>query len=232
LPPESSSQPPGAAPDARHRPIRSFVRRAGRMTRAQERALEELWPRFGVHCGPGPLDFPALFGRRAPVVVEVGFGNGDSLVALAARHPGTDFLGIEVHEPGVGHCLLGIEARQLTNLRVLCQDAVEVLRDHVADGSLAGVNLFFPDPWPKKRHHKRRIVQPPFVDLVSRKLAPGGRFQVATDWPEYAEHIRQTVAGCALLAPAAGPVDRDSTRFEARGQRLGHPIWEGVWKRV
>lgn len=216
----------------RRRPIRSFVRRAGRMTRAQERALEELWPRFGLECTAGLLDFDACFGRSAPTVLEVGFGNGDSLVELAGRHPDRNFIGVEVHEPGVGHCLLGIEAAGLSNLRLIRQDAVEVLQLHVGDGSLAGLNLFFPDPWPKKRHHKRRIVQPPFVALVARKLKRGGQFQVATDWPEYAEHIATTVADCPHLTPVDVPVDRGRTRFEARGQRLGHPIWERVWQRT
>jgi tRNA (guanine-N7-)-methyltransferase len=223
--------------DAPHpRQIRSFVRRAGRQTRAQERALAELWPRFGLDApaeGSSPaLDLEAAFGRKAPCILEIGFGNGDALVAMAAESPERNFLGAEVHAPGVGHCLLAIERLSLTNVRLLMQDAVEVLRDRLPGRNLAGVHLYFPDPWHKKRHHKRRLVQPEFVALLGARLAPGGYFHVATDWPDYAAHIQSVMAGSpgfTAAAPAAG--HRPRTRFEARGERLGHPIWEAVYQR-
>ena len=228
--------------DAPHqRQIRSFVRRAGRQTRAQDRALAELWPRYGVPTpdgGASPrLDLPALFGRNAPCVLEIGFGNGDALVRMAAESPDRNFLGVEVHVPGVGHCLLAIERLGLTNVRLLMQDAMEVLRDSLPDQSLLGVHLFFPDPWHKKRHHKRRLVRPEFVALLAARLAPGGYFLVATDWPEYAVHIGTLIgASPAFQALDTGPPGavggRPLTRFEARGERLGHPIWEAVYRRT
>lgn len=201
------------------------------MTVAQERAWRELWPRYGIDDGDGGLDFAALFGRTAPVTLEIGFGNGESLVSLAAEHPGEDFVGIEVHRPGVGHLLLRAGALGLSNLRVACRDAVEVLERRIADASLDTVLLYFPDPWPKKRHHKRRIVQPAFVDLVARKLRPGGRFRLATDWQHYAEQMLAVAGGCALLANefdgyCPRPDSRPLTRFESRGQRLGHEVWD------
>jgi tRNA (guanine-N7-)-methyltransferase len=218
---------------AQRRTVRSFVRRAGRMTRAQTRALEELWPHHGIHWEPAPLDLDALFGRRAPRVLEIGFGTGTALVQQALDHPERDLLGIEVHEPGVGHCLLEIERLGLTNVRLACHDAIAVLRDRLPAGSLHGVQLFFPDPWPKKRHHKRRIVQPGFIGLVARVLEPGGFLHMATDWPPYAEHMQAVLAAQQLLLPDpdARP-ERARTRFEARGERLGHPIWDGIWRRA
>lgn len=225
---------PAPAPPAdppRHRPIRSFVRRAGRLTVAQERALSELWPRYGLDFAPQPLDLDRVFGRRAPRIVEIGFGNGEALATMAAAAPDEDFIGIEVHEPGVGHCLLRIEALGLGNVRVVCHDAIDVLQRQLPAGSLAAVHLFFPDPWPKKRHHKRRIVQPDFVALVADRLEAGGILHVATDWPEYAEHIAAVVAASgrfSLADPASG---RPRTRFQARGERLGHPIWDARYRR-
>lgn len=221
------------------RQIRSFVRRAGRQTRAQERALAELWPRFGLDApepGAAPgLDLAAAFGRQAPCILEIGFGNGDALVAMAAEAPERNFLGAEVHAPGVGHCLLGIERLGLANVRLVMQDAVDVLRERLAAGSLAGVHLYFPDPWHKKRHHKRRLVQPEFVALLAARLVPGGYFHVATDWPDYAAHIRAVMAASPAFTAEAGPAPdaghRPRTRFEARGERLGHPIWEGIYRR-
>ncbi len=222
------------------RQIRSFVRRAGRQTRAQERALTELWPRFGLEPpapGASPLlDLAAIFGRAAPCVLEIGFGNGDALVAMAADAPDRNFLGAEVHAPGIGHCLLAIERLGLANVRLLRQDAVEVLRERLPEHSLAGVHLYFPDPWHKKRHHKRRLVQPDFVALLGDRIAPGGYFHVATDWPEYAAHIQAVMAGSPVFGPAgtaSQPASgaRPRTRFEARGERLGHPIWEAVYWR-
>jgi len=228
--------------DAPHqRPIRSFVRRAGRQTRAQDRALTELLPRFGV---PAPdadastlLDLEALFGRPAPCVLEIGFGNGDALVSMAAESTDRNFLGVEVHAPGVGHCLLAIERLGLTNVRLLMQDAMVVLRDRLSDNSLLGVHLFFPDPWHKKRHHKRRLVRPDFVALLEARLLPGGYFHVATDWPDYVTHIQAVVGENPAFQ--ATEMDRSQsvggrprTRFEARGERLGHPIWEAVYRRT
>ena len=202
------------------------------MTGAQERAWAELWPRYAVPDGDGPLDFAALYGRSAPLTVEVGFGNGESLVALAAANPDRNFLGIEVHRPGVGHLMLRAEALGLTNLRIACRDAVEVLERRVPDGSVSELLLYFPDPWPKKRHHKRRIVQPDFLRLVARKLAPGGIFHVATDWAPYAGHIEAVVAGePAFMQPPVPPALRPRTRFERRGERLGHDVWERAWRR-
>jgi len=221
------------------RPIRSFVRRAGRQTRAQERALRELWPRIGL---PGPeegaspaLDLEAAFGRAAPTVLEIGFGNGDALVAMAAGSPERNFLGIEVYAPGVGHCLLAIERLGLCNVRLLMQDAVDVLRNRLLDRSLAGVHLYFPDPWQKKRHHKRRLVQPDFVALLAARLVPGGYVHVATDWPDYAQHIEAVFAASSAFEPgdpALMAAHRPTTRFEARGERLGHSIWEATYMRI
>jgi tRNA (guanine-N7-)-methyltransferase len=204
------------------------------MTVAQERAWRDLWPKYGLGNSPDALDLRATFdGRDAPVTFEIGFGNGETLVALAALHPERNYLGLEVHRPGVGHLMLRCEEQLLTNVRVLCADAVEVLQQRVPDGSLDEVLLYFPDPWPKKRHHKRRIVQPAFVDLVARKLRAGGVFRLATDWQPYAEHMLATAGACSLLVNASSdtgyvprPESRPLTRFERRGQRLGHGTWD------
>jgi len=222
-----------------HRSIRSFVVRAGRMTVAQERAWQELWPRYGVETGSEPLDIHHVFGRAAPCTLEIGFGNGESLVALAAAHPGRDFLGIEVHRPGVGHLMLRAEELKLGNLRAICRDAVEVLQQCIATGALDEVLLYFPDPWPKKRHHKRRIVQPGFVALVADRLRTGGVLRMATDWQPYAEHMLEVASACALLrneSPDGGfvprPDSRPVTRFERRGHRLGHGTWDLAFSRT
>ncbi|MCC5795293.1 MAG: tRNA (guanosine(46)-N7)-methyltransferase TrmB [Chromatiales bacterium] len=215
------------------RPVRSFVRRSGRLTRAQARALEDLWPRWGIDAGSSPLDLDRVFGRSAPRVLEVGFGTGQALLDWALQHPEQDVLGIEVHTPGIGHCLLGIERLGVGNVRLLDQDAQDVLSQRLPDGCLHGLQLFFPDPWPKKRHHKRRIVQPAFVAEVARVLSPGGFFHVATDWPPYAEHIREVLAMEPGFRESADTgSSRPVTRFAARGARLGHPIWDGHWRRV
>lgn len=217
---------------ASQRTVRSYVLRAGRITSAQRRALDELWPRFGVDWQPAPLDLDRVFGRRAPRVLEIGFGNGGTLVEMARTEPDTDFLGIEVHEPGVGHCLLQIERLGLGNVRLIRHDAVEVLREQIPAASLQAVLLLFPDPWPKKRHHKRRILTPEFAQLVAARLAPGGLFHVATDWAPYAEHIAAVMAAERAFTPqppgqrAGGP-----TRFERRGEQLGHAIFESSWRR-
>jgi tRNA (guanine-N7-)-methyltransferase len=233
---DPSPPPPDAPP---RRAIRSFVVRAGRMTVAQERAWTELWPRFGLESADAPLDLAAVFGREAPRTLEIGFGNGESLVSLAAGHPERDFLGIEVHRPGVGHLLLRVEELGLPNLRVICRDAVEVLERCIDEATLDEVLLYFPDPWPKKRHHKRRIVQPGFVALVSSRLRPGGVFRMATDWQPYAEHMLEVAGACATLRndSTAGdyvprPASRPVTRFERRGQRLGHGVWDLAFRRT
>jgi tRNA (guanine-N7-)-methyltransferase len=226
-------------PQQPQRPIRSYVLREGRMTPGQQRAFEQLWPRFGVAFdGRSALDLAALFGNDRPVVLEIGFGNGEALAELAARHPETNYLGIEVHGPGVGHLLLALEQRQLDNVRVLRHDALEVLEHGLPPHSLAGVQLFFPDPWPKKKHHKRRIVQPALLDLLDRVLAPGGSFHAATDWQDYAEHMLAVLEADPRFENTAGtgryaarPAGRPETKFERRGQRLGHGVWDLVYRR-
>ena len=224
---------------SRLRTVRSFVRRAGRLTTSQQRALEELWPLYGVEFSGELIRFDTLFGRAAPVVLEIGFGNGETLVQQAAEHPECDFLGIEVHEPGVGHCLLKARDAGVDNLRIIMHDAVEVLDAMIPAGSLSRVNLYFPDPWPKKRHHKRRIVQPRFLETVAERLSAGGLLYVATDWANYAEHIETTIREsgrfeCAERRVHGGdkPLDRPGTKFERRGLRRGHRIWDWRFVRV
>jgi tRNA (guanine-N7-)-methyltransferase len=220
------------------RTIRSFVRREGRMTRAQAQALERLWPRYGLEAGKR-LDLDVCFGRHAPRTLEIGFGNGESLACMAAEDPAMDFLGIEVHRPGIGHLLLELERRELGNVRVIGADAVEVLRHCLPDAAFDRVLLFFPDPWPKKRHHKRRIVQPGFVELLGRTLQPGGVLHLATDWELYAQHMLEVMAGAASFRNRAGdgncsprPDYRSLTRFEQRGLRLGHGVWDLLFERI
>ena len=211
--------------------------RAGRITAAQKRALEELLPRYGIPFAPGPLDLDRAFGRSAPRVLEIGFGNGDTLVELAAAAPDRDFIGVEVHPPGVGHCLLEIESRGLRNVRVIAHDAVEVLSQQLAPDSLDEVLLYFPDPWPKKRHHKRRIVQPGFAALVADRLKPGGAFRLATDWEPYAAWMLEVLGASPELENVAadgGCVEhpgRSATRFENRGRRLGHAVFDLEFRR-
>jgi tRNA (guanine-N7-)-methyltransferase len=213
--------------------IRSFVRRAGRLTPAQNKAMTILLPKYGLDCRKIPADLNAVFGRRAPHIMEIGFGNGELLAAMAEARPDVDFIGIEVHEPGIGRCLIELEHRNLSNVRIICHDAVEVLQNNFSDGSLDGVNLFFPDPWPKKRHHKRRIVQDDFIALLARKIVVGGVFRAATDWADYAEHIETAVADNDLFVAAEIALkDRRQTKFEQRGKRLGHTIWEQAYRRV
>jgi len=222
-----------------HRPIRSFVMRAGRMTVGQARALEELWPRYGVEYSPAPVALEQLFGRQAPRTLEIGFGNGEHLASLAASHPERDYFGIEVHRPGVGHLLMLAEKNGLTNLRASSHDAVEVLRDQVTPGSLDEVLLLFPDPWHKKRHHKRRLVQPPFVELVASRLASGGVFKLATDWENYAQQMLEVLSAANALFENLSPTgdwvprpdERAPTRFEKRGARLGHGVWDLAFRR-
>jgi tRNA (guanine-N7-)-methyltransferase len=225
----------GPAP-ARRPPIRSYVLRAGRTGPGQQRALDELGPRFLLPFLPEPLDFNASFGRCAPVVIEIGCGMGDATVQVAAAAPGTNFIGIEVHEPGVGALLKRIGEEQLTNLRVLRHDAVEVLEHMVAPASLAGVNIWFPDPWHKLKHHKRRLIQPPFIELLSSRLAPGGLLHCATDWEPYAVQMLEVLSAAPGLSNtcegyAPRPVGRPLTKFEARGLNLGHGVWDLVFRR-
>lgn len=220
------------------RRIRSFVRREGRLTPGQARALEKWLPAYGIPEDGGVQDLAALFGRVAPVLLEVGFGNGDALLEMAAKHPEWNFIGIEVHRPGVGRLLMHAGEQGLSNIRVSSRDAVEVLEHQLPDASLERVMLYFPDPWHKKRHHKRRIVQPAFAQLVARKLQPGGEFHLATDWENYAEHMLDVMENAPDFENAAGkgafsprPADRPLTRFERRGQRLGHGVWDLVYRR-
>jgi len=222
-----------------HRRIRSFVRREGRLTKGQQRALETLFPRFGVAFTPQLLDLDALFDRSASRVMEIGFGNGGALAQMAEQHPENDYFGIEVHRPGVGNLLLQIEQHHLSNIRVSQHDAVEVLEQQIPDASLDEVLLFFPDPWHKKKHHKRRIVQPAFVQLLRSKLKPGGIFHMATDWQDYAEHmleIMNTAPGFGNLAGngrfCERPDYRPLTKFEQRGRKLGHGVWDLVFRKT
>jgi len=218
------------------RPIRSYVLRQGRTTAAQQRAVEALTPKYGIPYAEALIDARVVFGREAPLVVEIGSGMGETTLEIAKADPATDFIAIEVHAPGIGSLLRGIEAAGLTNLRVIRHDALDVLENMIADGSLAGIHLFFPDPWPKKRHHKRRIVQPAFAALAARKLAPGALLHAATDWPDYAEQILAVLSAEPLLEnTAAGyaprPERRPRTKFETRGERLGHPVHDILFKR-
>ncbi|HYB34004.1 MAG TPA: tRNA (guanosine(46)-N7)-methyltransferase TrmB [Steroidobacteraceae bacterium] len=221
------------------RSIRSFVTRAGRITAAQQRALAELWPRYGIEFSPRPLELSERFGRAAPCTLEIGFGNGENLLALASAHPERNFLGVEVHRPGVGRLLLGLESGSLQNVRVICHDAVEVLAQQIAPRSFDEILILFPDPWPKKRHHKRRLIQRPFVEALASRLAPGGTLRLATDWEPYAQEMLQTLTAVPALvniAPGgafvARPAERAPTRFERRGERLGHGVWDLAFRRV
>ncbi|MEL7310008.1 MAG: tRNA (guanosine(46)-N7)-methyltransferase TrmB [Pseudomonadota bacterium] len=218
-----------------YREIQSFVRRPGRLTPAQKRALTELAPRFCIAPDTAPIDPDITFSRRAPLMVEIGFGNGDSLTELAASMPDWNVIGIEVHEPGVGHCLLKAESHGLEHFKIIAQDAIIVLRERLGAGSVSRLNLYFPDPWPKKRHHKRRIVNPPFMELAHHALSHDGALHIATDWAPYAEHIDEVLAAddrfdVALRRTHVGdaPHVRPPTKFEQRGLRLGHQIvdWE------
>jgi tRNA (guanine-N7-)-methyltransferase len=213
--------------------VRSFVTRAGRVTAAQERALAELWPKFGVPFESQALDLDALFGRRAPRVMEIGFGNGDHLAAIAKAHPDRDYLGVEVHRPGVGRLLLAIDAEALANVRIVCHDAVAVLEEQIPLASLDEVLILFPDPWPKKRHHKRRLIQSPFVALLAGRLRKGAVLRLATDWQPYAEHMLEVLDAAPQFTNLAAPerfmprpAERARTRFELRGERLGHAVWD------
>ncbi|PCH60479.1 MAG: tRNA (guanosine(46)-N7)-methyltransferase TrmB [Gammaproteobacteria bacterium] len=221
-----------------HRPIRSYVRRSGRLTEGQARALELLWPRFGIEPDDNVLDYQQLFARNAPTFVEIGFGMGQSLAEMARQRPEHNFIGIEVHRPGVGSLLCQIKEFDLGNVRVISADAVGIMTVAIPLHSLDGVYLFFPDPWHKKRHHKRRIVQTSFVDMIVQRIKPGGIFHMATDWEDYAEHMLQVGEACDGLLNAVGKGNfmpdtgnRVETKFERRGLRLGHGIWDLVFVR-
>jgi len=221
------------------RRIRSFVRREGRLTPGQQRAMDVLFPQFGITAGEGQLDLDASFGRHAPRILEIGFGNGESLAEIAKNHPENDYLGIEVHRPGVGHLLMQIDELGLSNLRVMSEDAVEILEQQIPDGSLDALYLFFPDPWHKKKHHKRRQVQAAWAQLVRRKLKVGGRLHMATDWQNYAEQMLEVLSNAEGFRNTSASGDyvpkpdyRPETKFERRGLRLGHGVWDLVFERV
>ena len=222
----------------RRRPIRSYVLRGGRMTPAQQRAFDQHWSRWGLEHAAGSLDFERVFGRPGERVLEIGFGMGQSLLAMAQASPASNFVGIEVHRPGVGRLLHGMAGQGVDNIRVYCHDAVEVLRDCVPQASLDCVQIFFPDPWHKKRHHKRRLIQAPFLELLASRLRPGGRLHLATDWEHYAQQMLALLEASPQLANscpagfAPRPDSRPPTRFERRGERLGHGVWDLVFVRV
>jgi tRNA (guanine-N7-)-methyltransferase len=223
--------------EVRRRTIKSYVLRQGRLTRGQQQALEKLWPVYGIDFEAKQLDLDTLFKRSAAIILEVGFGNGDSLFQQALSNPNNDYIGIEVHRPGVGHLLHLAGDAGITNLRVINHDAVEVLQQQLPDHSLDCVQLFFPDPWHKKRHHKRRIVKAEFIQLVYQKLKPGGLFHLATDWQDYAEHMLAEMEQADGFSNTAGKgnyaenTGRPPTKFEHRGRRLGHGVWDLVFRK-
>jgi tRNA (guanine-N7-)-methyltransferase len=222
-----------------HRAVRSFVLRQGRFTPAQQRAFDDLWPRFGLDYSGVPRDFDQVFGRQAPRVLEIGFGNGDALRFAAARDPERDYIGIEVHAPGVGRLLNALDTDAATHVRLYHHDAVEVLRHEVAEASLDEVRIYFPDPWHKKRHNKRRLIQPEFAALLVSRLRVGGRLHAATDWQDYAEQMWDVLDATEGLQNRAGPRGhvprpdwRPQTHFETRGQKLGHGVWDLVYDKT
>ena len=219
------------------RPVRSYVLRGGRLTRGQRRALDSLWSRFGLEAH-ARVDLDVVFGRRAPRFAEVGFGDGQALLALAEAHPDRDYIGIDVHAPGVGRVLAGLEAKGLGNVRIFRADAVDVFQRCIPDNSLQGIYVWFPDPWPKKRHHKRRLIQRSFLALVSPKLLADGRLHLATDWMDYANQMLEVLesqddlvnlAGRGCFSPEVG--ERPVTRFARRGERLGHGAWDLIFEK-
>ncbi|NCN88640.1 MAG: tRNA (guanosine(46)-N7)-methyltransferase TrmB [Gallionella sp.] len=222
--------------DFSKRHIRSFVLRAGRVSIAQQRAIDTWLPRYGIPYITRQLDLDQAFGRTAPKILEIGFGMGDSTATIALAHPEIDYLALEVHTPGVGNLLKLIETEHLNNIRIMQHDAVEVLRDMIADDTLDGVHIFFPDPWHKARHNKRRLIQAPFVAKLVQKIKPGGYLHVATDWQDYAEQVLRVLSGEPLLGNTAAdyaprPDYRPLTKFEQRGLRLGHGVWDLVFRR-
>jgi tRNA (guanine-N7-)-methyltransferase len=220
------------------RKIRSFVKRPGRITTAQKRALERLWPRWGIPFREQKLDLDTVFGRRVPRVLDIGFGDGEALLTAAANNRAIDYLGVEVHEPGIGHLLVLIERAGVDNIRIIQRDAVEVVAQMLEPSSFDAVNVFFPDPWPKKRHHKRRLIQPAFAAALITTLKPGGLLHIATDWTDYAAHVRGVLGACVELVSepperlAADPLAfRPPTKFELRGRRLGHEVVELCYRK-
>lgn len=221
------------------KPIRSFVRREGRMTDGQTRAIEKLWPQFGCSIADGSFNQQTEFKRTAPLIFEIGFGMGHSLLQMAQSEPYHDFVGVEVHRPGVGRLLQDIDEAKINNIKMYAEDAVEVLSQCIADGSLSIVQIYFPDPWHKKRHHKRRLIQPTFVGLIRQKLKVGGVLHLATDWENYAQQMMEVVSANTHFKNRAGdqqyspkPERRPNTKFEKRGERLGHGVWDLVFERV
>ena len=216
------------------RQIRSFVRRSGRITEAQRKALVDLMPRFGLDFSENQVDLGVVFGRTARKVLDIGFGDGEALLTAAANNPSIDYLGVEVHNPGIGHLLLLLEQARLTNVRIIHRDVVEVLSNMLPDVCLDGVNVYFPDPWPKKRHHKRRLVQPVIASEFARVIKAGGTLHLATDWENYAEHMKQVIGSTGAFARLATEIDlvRPPTKFERRGQRLGHSVWDLIYERL
>jgi tRNA (guanine-N7-)-methyltransferase len=234
----SDDTPEGDGSVEGRRAVRSFVLRGGRLTDGQKRALDECWPEFGIDDSGEMLDLPALFGNPGPVILEIGFGNGEATWQMAKAAPGENFLGVEVHRPGVGRLLLKMEEHGLSNIRIACADAVELLRQRIPASSLAGVRIYFPDPWPKKRHHKRRIIQPEFVRLLVSKMRPGAILHLATDWEPYAEHMLEVVSACDELTNLADdgsycskPAWRPETKYEKRGERLGHRVRDLLFRK-
>jgi tRNA (guanine-N7-)-methyltransferase len=222
--------------DLSKRHIRSYVLRQGRVSVAQQRAIDNLLPRYGIPYVARPLDLVQAFGRTAPVILEIGFGMGDSTATIAQAHPENDYLALEVHTPGVGNLLKLIDLEQLNNIRIMQHDAVEVLRDMIGANTLDGVHIFFPDPWHKARHNKRRLIQAPFIAQLVQKLKPGGYIHVATDWQDYAEQVLRVLSAEPLLENTAAdyaprPDYRPLTKFEQRGLRLGHGVWDLVFRR-
>ncbi|WP_290697358.1 tRNA (guanosine(46)-N7)-methyltransferase TrmB [Amphritea sp.] len=233
---QSPEQPVG---EKYMRTVKSFVLRAGRMTEGQQKAMDRAWPEMGLELSQGKLDLAEVFGREAPVVLEIGFGMGDSLIEMAKDQPEKNYIGIEVHRPGVGRLLRNVEKEGLSNIRVFCDDAIEVLAQCIPDGSLSTLQLFFPDPWHKKKHKKRRIVQAEFAETIRKKLKVGGHFHMATDWENYAEHMMEVmsvapgyrnVAGDQAFSPQ--PEWRPVTKFQKRGERLGHGVWDLMFERT
>ena len=238
-PVESQERKENETPEEHKRRIRSFVLRTGRMTAGQQRGMDEFWPKWGLTLEQGEIEPQQVFGREAPLVIEIGFGMGASLVEMARRAPEKGFIGIEVHPPGVGRLLADARADGVDNIRVYCEDAIEVLAQCIPDGSLAGVQLFFPDPWHKKKHNKRRIVQPEFAQTIRQKLAVGGVFHMATDWAPYSEHMMEVMSAAEGYENISGkgqytprPEYRPTTKFERRGERLGHGVWDLIFKRA
>ncbi len=217
--------------------IRSFIRRQGRLTPGQQAALDNHWIKYGLDPKT-TFDAVKIFGRGAPLIIEIGFGNGESLAAMAAANPDNDYIGIEVHRPGVGHLMMLLDQQNIDNVRIYCHDAIEVIEQCIADNCLAGVHLFFPDPWPKKKHHKRRIVRPSFVELLSKKLQFGGYFHAATDWQHYAETMLEVLSPSEALKNTSStndyclrPTHRPLTKFEQRGIKLGHGVWDLIFNK-